>query len=452
MEPLERNSPRIAYLIKCFPRLSETFILHEVLELERQGLSLTIFSLLEPTGKVNQAAREVRSPITYIPRSFPRGLLSLLAGTARRFLKNPFVFLTIGVAALVRFHHPATIKQILFAAYLANQLEREGITHLHAHYANTPATVALLAHQFTGIPFSFTAHAKDIYLSKGSHLAYKMRQASRVVTCSSYGQQYLASLLAPRDDVTIHRIYHGLDLRVFPSHNPAVAAPPARPLILSVARLVEKKGLLYLLRACRQLQDQGYDFGCRIVGEGPLRPLLERQIRELALSDRVELWGADTHEHVIEMYQQATVMALPSIVAENGDRDGIPNVLVEALYMGVPVVSTPVSGIPELINPENNGLLVPERDGSALAGAIARLLDQPLLRERLAAAGRRTVLSRFDMAANAQNLVRLFRGQESAPLTDDWNARNYNRITTSPHLPHNAALLDLDLKTRKKVG
>ncbi len=451
MELLDKSSPRTAYLIKCFPRLSETFILHEVLELERQGLSLRIYSLLEPSGKINQAARDVRSPITYIPRSFPRGLLSLLAGAARRFVKNPFAFLAIGAAALVRFHHPATVKQLFFAAYLANQMERDGVTHLHAHYANTPATVALLAHRFTGIPFSFTAHAKDIYLSPKPLVAYKMRQARYVVTCSGHGQRYLASLLDPLDQVTIHLIYHGLDLRDLEVHDRAAEAP-ARPLILSVARLVEKKGLPYLLQACRQLLDQGYDFDCRIVGEGPLRSKLERQILDLELTDRVQLWGSETHERVIGMYRHATVMALPAVVAENGDRDGIPNVLVEALYMRVPVVSTPVSGIPELISSDENGLLVPERDSPALAGAMARLLDDPHLRERLAAAGRRTVLSRFDMAENTKSLLRLLLNQGLTPSLDVRNTGNYNHIATSPHLPYNTVLIDLDRKTWKKVG
>ncbi len=407
------SSPKIAYLIKCFPRLSETFILHEVLELERQGLPLHIFSLLQPTGKVNQAAQQVRAPITYLPQGFLGGR-ALWAAAARRFRKNPLAFLAISARAIVRFHHPAIFKQLFYAAYIADQVEQVGITHLHAHYANTPTTVALLVHQFTGIPFSFTAHAKDIYLSPKPSIAYKMSQARFVVTCTGYNQEYLSALLGARTPVAIHRIYHGLDLRIFPRETAAVTPPRARPLILTVARLVEKKGLLYLLRACRALRDQGYGFDCRIVGEGPLRATLEQHIHELGITDTVELAGAETHERVIEMYQQATLFALPSVVAENGDRDGIPNVLVEALYLRVPVVSTPVSGIPELIRSESNGLLVPERDHAVLANAIKRLLDDPLLRERLAAAGRQTVLARFDMAANAQRLTRLFLNQEYA--------------------------------------
>ena len=406
------GSPKIAYLIKCFPRLSETFILHEVLELERQELPLHIFSLLQPTGKVNQAAQQVRAPITYLPQGFLGGRV-LWAAAARRFRQNPWAFLSISARALARFHHPATFKHLFYAAFIANQVEQTGVTHLHAHYANTPAAVALLVHQFTGIPFSFTAHAKDIYLSPKPSIAYKMSQARFVVTCTGYNQQYLASLLGTRGAVDIHRIYHGLDLRVFP-RDVSVAAPRARPLILTVARLVEKKGLLYLLRACRALKDQDYEFDCRIVGEGPLRATLEQQIRELGLTDTVELTGAETHERVIEMYQQATLFALPSVVAENGDRDGIPNVLVEALYLRMPVVSTPVSGIPELIRSESNGLLVPERDHAALANAMRRLIDDARLREQLAAAGRQTVLARFDMAANAQRLAHLFLNQEFA--------------------------------------
>ena len=442
------NAPQVAYLIKCFPRLSETFILHEVLELERQGLPLRIFSLLEPTGKVNQAAQEVHARVTYFPQGFPLRILILMATALRRFLKNPWSFLKIGVGALVRFHNRATPKHILYAAYLAEQLERENITHLHAHYANTPATVALLAHQITGIPFSFTAHAKDIYLSRQDSLAYKLSAASFVATCTGYNQQYLTSLLDSRSAAAIHRIYHGLDLRVFPRRIAGVAeitAPPARPLILTVARLVEKKGLVYLLHACRQLVDWGYDVNCRIVGEGPLRATLEQQIRDLVLDDHVELCGAETHERVIEMYQQATLFVLPSIVAENGDRDGIPNVLVESLYLGVPVVSTSVSGIPELIQSERNGLLVPARDSAALAAALTRLLNSPQLRQRLATAGRETVLAHFDMSANAQRLLNLFLNPEHA-------SEKANQIATFSHQPANLGSVHWAGNATRKVG
>lgn len=410
-EMARQRRPAIAYVIKCFPRLSETFIMHEVLELERRGLPLRIASLLRPGGKVSKAAQDVQASIDYVPSIFPGALGLLLRAAGQRFWRNPLKFLRVCAAAQVRFHHRHTPKHLLYAAYVANQFEHDGITHLHAHYANTPAKIALLVSQFTGIPFSFTAHAKDIYTSAPDSVVYKMQQARFVVTCTGYNQRYLKSLLPEGSNVRIHRIYHGINLRMFPQTMPEPAGQGDCPLILTVARLVEKKGLPYLLEACRILKDQGYDFTCRIVGEGPLRPQLEEQIRELQLTGHVELWGAETHERVIEMYRRATLFALPCTVSDNGDRDGIPNVLVEASAMGVPVVSTPVSGIPELIADGENGLLVPDRDAAALAQAIACLLVDPSLRFRLAVSAFDRVHSEFDMAINVERLHTLLLAQ-----------------------------------------
>ncbi len=217
----------------------------------------------------------------------------------------------------------------------------------------------------------------------------------------------LAALVDQRVAKRIHRIYHGLNVRAFPSSPAVPSTLPTSSRILTVGRLVEKKGMPYLLRACRLLIDQGYDFTCCIVGEGPLRPDLEQAIRELALADQVELLGAQPHERVVELYQQATIMTLPCIVGQDGDRDGIPNVLVESLYMGVPIVSTTVSGIPELITSEVNGLLVPPNDSVALAAALGCLLDDPALCDRLARAGRQMVLEQFEMRQNVTHLIDL---------------------------------------------
>jgi glycosyltransferase involved in cell wall biosynthesis len=408
------DRPKIAYLIKCFPRVSETFILYEVLELEHQGLSLHIFSLLEPSAtKIARAVQEVQASVTYIPRRFPLGTVALLLAAIHRFCQAPRRFLHASAVAFVRYRQVSALKYLLYAAYLAGQLEREGITHLHAHYANTPASVAQFVHLLTAIPYSFTAHAKDIYLTPKRLLAFKMRMARFVVTCTAYNQRYLMALIDQRSGKRIHCIYHGLNTRMLPASESSEPILPKHPLVLTVARLVEKKGLPYLIQACRILKDQGYDFTCRIVGEGPLRPMLEQQICEVGLIDRVELWGAEAHEQVIAMYRQATIVALPCVIGQNGDRDGIPNVLVEALHMGVPVVSTAVSGIPELITSEVNGLLVPARDSVALAVALARLLNDPELRRRLAMAGHRTVQERFTIASNTVRLMRLLLGEVS---------------------------------------
>jgi glycosyltransferase involved in cell wall biosynthesis len=401
--------PKIAYLLNSFPCLSETFIVQEILELECQGLPLHLFALSEPS--VNKQAEGVwdgQAPITYISR---HSRLTLLAIALRRFLRTPWRFLRTVIIMVAHYRRGSVLGHLLYAAYLADQLVYEGIPHLHAHYATTPASVAQLVHLLTGISYSFTAHAHDIYLSPKDTLAYKMRTARFVVTCTAYNERYLAGIDL-RFGTHIHCIYHGLNLRIFPSHASIASLPLASPLILAVGRLVEKKGLSYLLRASRILKDQGYNFTCRIVGDGPLRQVLEAEMRELDLIDKVEMWGAASHKQVIEMYQQATIAALPCIIGKNGDRDGIPNVLVEALYMGVAVVSTPISGIPELITSEVSGLLVPPQDSTALAIALARLLDDTLLRCRFAAAGRETVLERFDMARNTIRLLHLLCADE----------------------------------------
>lgn len=399
------DPPKIAYLFSSFPCLSETFIVQEVLELERQGLPLRLFSLSEPSAsKQEEVAWDGQAPVTYISH---HSRLTLLAIAVRRFLRTPWRFLCAGIIMVAHYRPRSVLGHLLYAAYLADQLAQEGIMHLHAHYATTPASVAQSVHLLTGIPYSFTAHAHDIYLSPKAALAYKMRTARFVVTCTAYNQKYLAALVDQRVGERIHCIYHGLNLHVFPFTASVTPEPLDSPIILAVGRLLEKKGLSYLLCACRILKERGYDFTCRIVGDGPQRQMLEAEIRELDLSNRVELWEAASHKQVIEMYQQATIAVLPCIISKNGDRDGIPNVLVEALYLGVPVVSTPISGIPELITSEVNGLLVPPQDSTALAASLARLLDDPSLRERLAVAGRQTVLERFNMAQNTTRLLDL---------------------------------------------
>jgi glycosyltransferase involved in cell wall biosynthesis len=257
----------------------------------------------------------------------------------------------------------------------------------------------------TGLSYSFTAHAKDIYTTRPVRIAERMREARFVVTCTHYNHQYLVSLVDSQTAQRIWCIPHGVDLRRF---HPG---PPARsqlPLILAVGRLVEKKGLTYLVEACALLQRQGVSFQCWIVGSGPLRDPLREQIKTLGLENTVELHGFRTQEELVESYRQATVCALPCIVLENGDRDGIPNVLVEAMAMGLPVVSTSISGIPELVEHERTGVLVPPRDPPALAAALARLLADPHQCQQLGSAASLSVTERFDLARNVERLHALF--------------------------------------------
>ena len=405
------RQPKVAYVVKTFPSLSETFILNEILGVEALGLQVTVFSLrkLRPEAEpVHPDVAKVKGPVRYIPSLvqplWPCGLLlllfshlALLFGTPRRYFET------------IRFHFGSgnnpRLKDFLQAGYLAVALSREKITHLHAHFANVPTTVAEIVKQLTGIPFSFTAHAKDIYLTDPAELKRKIAGATCVLTCTAYNRKHLTALLP--DSTPIHLAYHGVDIARFASAGAAPALASAEPLILSVGRLCEKKGFPYLIRACRSLKDRGFRSRCKIVGSGELRDKLEALIAELDVADCVSLCGPMIQDDVIELYRSASVFVLPCLVTDNGDRDGIPNVLMEAMVSNLPVISTPISGITELVDHMVDGILVPERDASAIADAIGLLLFQPELGRNLAENGRAKVLDRFASEASTSRVHRL---------------------------------------------
>jgi glycosyltransferase involved in cell wall biosynthesis len=402
----------IAYLLKRYPRLSETFILHEILELERQGMALQVFSLLNPEEQlVHAEVASVRAPVRYLPAGV-RAIRPILGAHLALLRRAPGRYLAVAVTMARGLRQGSDVKDFVRAGWLAGELERAGITHLHAHFAHNPAAVAHFVHLLTGMPYSVTAHAKDIYTSPPRLLGTRLRAARFVVTCTAYNAQHLASLVGLGAAARIHRIYHGIDLRLFTAGRDAPS--PDRPTILAVGRLVEKKGFPYLIEAARLLVEQGYDFRVQIVGGGALRDSLQRQIAEAALEGSIELLEPRPQSELIALYRAATIVTLPSIVTDDGDRDGIPNVLVEAMRLGRPVVSTAVSGIPELVIDGETGLLVPPRDAAALACALGRLLDDGTLRQRLATGAMRHVLGHFDLASNIAQLKALLApaGQE----------------------------------------
>jgi glycosyltransferase involved in cell wall biosynthesis len=438
---------KIAYLVKTFPKLSETFVLNEILELERQGVELHIFSLRQPTEtKVHPGVAEVRAPVTYVrswytslppaPERVPFERLGYKVQMAEErrylFLHHPIWFIrtwllqarnNLGKRYLYQaLQGKCAMRKRFFyqALALARELRRGGFTHIHAHFANEPASVAELAHRLAGCSFSFTAHAKDIYLTDREELARKIAAAQFVVTCTGFNQNYLKEIAGR---TPIHLSYHGVDLSRFSceAENCRVR-PPATPIILSVGRFCEKKGFTYLIQACHRLKQKGRPFVCRIVGYGPLQKQLEELIETLALQDSVLLVGKMTQDKLVQEYRQANLFVLPCLVADDGDRDGIPNVLVEAMAMGMPVVSTSVSGIVELVDHRENGLLAPEKDLDALTAAIETLLDDPGLRERLGADGRQKVMAKFRLDRNTTKLRFLF--APGKPVRRRWRARN----------------------------
>lgn len=389
----------IGFLVKTFPKLSETFILEEILGLERLGVNLHIVSLNYPKDQVSHGAiKQVRAPISYI-EARTSALLAQLTEHSGCLLRNPWRYGRT-LAFLARRTQGNRLADLNRALQLATVARQHRLSHLHTHFIGEPADVAELTHLLTGIPFSISAHAKDIYLSPPAALKRKMGRARFTVTCTEYNRSHLAGIAAHQ--TVVRRMYHGVDTSKFCCVKETKKETP--PLILSVGRLREKKGFHILIQACRALQTLGIAFRCEIVGYGEERDRLQSLIHELGLAERVKLAGKMPHEQLVERYRAASLFVLPCVIAADGDRDGIPNVLLEAMAMELPVVSTAVSGIPEVIKDRETGLLVAPEDAAALAQAMSRVLGDPTLAQALASHGRRSVQESF---CNDHNLVQL---------------------------------------------
>ncbi|MDH3663901.1 MAG: glycosyltransferase family 4 protein, partial [Alphaproteobacteria bacterium] len=311
------------------------------------------------------------------------------------------------------------VKEFLQAGMIANDiLQHPEIVHLHGHFCHGATTVTWFASRLTGQPFSFTAHAKDIYqrkLNPRDLLPQKLAAARFVVTCTEANKTHLDQLAVEQGKV--HRIYHGLDLERFtpaPRHR-----DPDRPVILAVGRFTKKKGFPSLVEALAHVRDRGRPFHCRLIGEpGDDSDEIERWVRTTGLIDRIEIMGAMPQDRLKAAYQAADLFVLPCLVVEDGDRDGIPNVLAEAMAMELPVISTAVSGIPELVEDGASGLLVPPSDAERLAEAMVALLDDPLRARRLGVAGRRTITQIFDSTVTTRDLDALFESAIQARLAE----------------------------------
>jgi glycosyltransferase involved in cell wall biosynthesis len=415
----EANHPNVAYIVKAWPRLSETFILNEIISLERRNVPIRIFSVKErDPGPAHSKVSQVRAQVTYLAfwpnwkRTIPANIRMLFRHPGR-YLRVLFQAIKVNV---IRHHRFGPPWHFFEAAYLSDILFRDPVDHLHAHFASTPALVALYAHRLSGLPYTFTAHAKDIYVTDPEVFRTKLEEARAVVTCTQYNRRFLSKQYGPLCDGKVHGIYHGLDITQFNFQLPTEVGS-GEPVILSVARLVEKKGLSDLIAAADILRRRGRVFHVEIIGSGPQREALKAQVKQLKLTDRVRLPGAQPHDVVCLAYRRASVFVLPCVIASNGDRDGIPNVLLEAMASGVPVISTPVSGIPELIESGLDGVLVPPNDPLALAEAIDKLLASQELRESLARAARTKIESSFSLDASAECLLTLF-GELEHPSLD----------------------------------
>lgn len=430
----------MAYVLKGYPRMSELFIASEIYRLERLGIRLRLH-VIKPADETQRhgIVARIKSRPQYLPATS-----SLTKTTLRRWLaahlkdflpslrsvarRRPAGVARAALAAFAQavrarrgfFAWPRKVyvKEFLQAALIADRVLRDGeVRHLHAHFCHGATTVAWLASLMTGLPFSFTAHAKDIYcesLNPAGLLRRKMRAARFVVTCTDANREHLLKV-EPR--ARVHCVYHGLNAEFTEllggtdgASRPSLTEERRRLRALGVGRLVEKKGFDVLVEACGILRRREVPFEAVIVGEhGEHEAEIRRRIDALGLRDSVRLAGPMEQTRLFEEYWSAGVFCLPCRVLENGDRDGIPNVLMEAMACGLPVVTTPVSGIPEIIRDGVNGRLVPPDDPAALADALVRIDSDRRLAESLSVQARATVRERFDGERFAAELAALFR-------------------------------------------
>jgi glycosyltransferase involved in cell wall biosynthesis len=393
-----------------FPAITETFILDEIRELRARGVEVEALPLFGGRGgEVHAGWRELEGSTHYHrslswelwaaqlhwlrrrPRALVRAWGEALAATARSrklLVRTPLV--------------------LLKGALLARRIEAMGIRHVHAHWATHPTLAAWLVRALTGIGYSFTAHAHDLYVDRAM-LREKVEAARFVVTISEFNRRLLADACGPGAAGKVHVVRCGVDLDALA---PASCRAPEVPTFVCVASLREYKGHAVLLDAVHLLRAGRRTVRVILVGDGELRAALAARVAREGLAEVVELRGALPHEQVPAILAGATAMVLPSVTARDGQMEGIPVALMEAMAWGVPVVSTRLSGIPELVSDGESGLLVPERDPVALAQAMERLAADPELRDRLAAGGRRAVADRFDRRANVARLAALFAAED----------------------------------------
>lgn len=393
------NDFRVGYVVKRYPRYSETFIVNEILAHEKAGLKLDIFALRPCTDTHFQPAiSRVKASVTYLAdKGKMNDLWTALHAAARVIPDCPSKIISL---------QDVDVSTVYQGIQLATAIRQRGIQHLHAHFGTSAAAVARVAAYLAGITYSFTAHAKDIFHESvcEDDLRTKLRDAASTITVSDYNLAYLGDVFGEDADRVV-RIYNGIELDRFPYASPENRAPR----IVAVGRLVEKKGFADLVDACAMLADRGVAFKCQIIGEGDCEAALKQQIAALGLNHCVELAGPRPQSEIVDLLQNAAVFAAPCVIGEDGNRDGLPTVLLESMALGTPCISTDVTGIPEILHHEETGLLVGQKDSKALANAIERLINDAALRVKLAEAARALIASQFDIHLNTEKIRSHFR-------------------------------------------
>lgn len=400
----DTTPPATAYVLKMYPRFSETFIVSEILAREAAGERLVIFSLRSPVDpRFHPELARVTSPVIYLkrPSSFRRAWEELreTATPSIRAAMSRHVDDLLDLDAI----------DALQAVAIAAAVPEHDIEHLHAHFGSVSTSVARVAGALAGIPYSFTAHAKDIFHETvdQAELQTKLHDAHHVVTVSDYNIRHLRRRF-PEATHNLHRVYNGLELERFTFSPRRDRADRLR--VLSVGRLVEKKGFDLLIRAAATLRDQGIDLDVEIVGDGPLREELQALIDTLDVGDLVRLTGPRPQGEIAAALRERDAFVAPFVIARDGNADGLPTVLLEAMAAGIPCVAADVTGVPEVIRDGETGILLRSGDSGALVDALARLARGRVDTDSLVHKARALVEDEFDSARQARELAGLQNG------------------------------------------
>ena len=392
--------PRFAYLFERFPSFGQTFCYREVAELDRQDITAPIFSIRNPKDEPPQDwDNRIVERVQYLPEE--KELLENVRGAAKKRKVGTDI-----VAALDEWGRRTDFLRLYQAIYVGLRMREMGIYHVHAHFAGMAARTAFWINRFFSISFSFTAHANDIFSPRRFEIGLdKLVDTARaIVTETDYAARFLRERFSHRAD-RVHRIYNGLDLAEFGRAD--FSSTP--PLIIAVGRLISKKGFADLIRACGLLAERGKSFRCEIIGEGPLENELRRQIEELGLQNYVALSGAKPQTQLRRLLAAANVFVLPSVIDPDGGMDNLPTVIMEAMATGLPVVSTNIGGIPEMIVENETGFLVQSGDASGMAYAIERAISDRCLAERLGHSGYERARTLFSIENNVRDLCALLK-------------------------------------------
>ncbi len=390
---------KVGFILKGYPRLSETFIAQEIHLLEERGLELEIYSMRAPREEARHPVHgKIRASVTYLPETVQlKHLGAVLAAVVRFPASFAGAFVHAAARSAAR-RKKSPLKRLWQAAWLIRHrglASGHSVEHLHSHFAHTPTELAFYLARITGLTYSISAHAKDIYTSTPEELRERVQSARFLMTCTKFNAERLAEIVGPAHAPKVHEVYHGVNLASFaPVRAERRDFPPRR--LLTVARLVEKKGSNDVLRAIAMLKANGLLLPYDIYGAGELRAKVQAWIAELGLSGQGTLHGSVTQPGVLEAYRRGGVFVLGSFETASGDRDVIPKSMAEAMSMELPVVATKVSGIPELVEHDRTGLLCEPRSPEALAAAIQRLYAEPGLAARLGEAARAKVARVFD--------------------------------------------------------